>query len=499
VTEVRRTHRRWFETGHLTLGLKERSVKGGANTIFAQFFSFGTNMISTAVMARLVSPEGFGIVAMVTAITGFVVIFKDLGFSTAVVQNKSVSQKQVSTLFWLNILFSLGIALIVLALAPILVSFYHEPRLFDITIVFALSIFISGFSLQHSALMKRQMRFKRLSKIQMLTAGISLLLGIGLAVMGLDYWAIVGASVMQTLLNVILLWAFCDWRPHFTFDVSRVKHLMRFGAGITGFDLVNYFSRNADNVLIGRFAGAAALGLYSKSYQLLMLPITQLRMPLNTVTLPALSALQHNKSKYAEFYRRYVFILAFFSMPLVACLAVFSKEIVLIVLGDDWVEAGYIFQLLAFASFIQPVAGSKGVVMITTGQTRKYFAWGVVNAVFTVAGYLIGVQWGISGVAISYIIVNYFLLLPSLYWCFEGTPISVGMFFGEILHPFLFSVISAGASIFVKYCFADLPQLALVIAGFSAGALVYIALWFTSAHARTKFKAVMEIRTLIFK
>lgn len=186
-------------------------------------------------------------------------------------------------------------------------------------------------------------------------------------------------------------------------------------------------------------------------------------------------------------------------MPLVACLAVFSKEIVLIVLGDDWVEAGYIFQLLAFASFIQPVAGSKGVVMITTGQTRKYFAWGVVNAVFTVAGYLIGVQWGISGVAISYIIVNYFLLLPSLYWCFEGTPISVGMFFGEILHPFLFSVISAGASIFVKYCFADLPQLALVIAGFSAGALVYIALWFTSAHARTKFKAVMEIRTLIFK
>lgn len=499
MTEARKIYRRWFETDHLTGNLKKRSVKGGVSTLFAQLFSFGTNMVSTAVMARLVSPEGFGVVAMVTAITGFVVIFKDLGFSSAVIQNKFVTQKQISTLFWLNILFSLLIALIILALAPVMVSFYGEPRLFNITLAFAFSIFFSGFSLQHNALMKRQMRFSQLSNVRMLNAAASVLIGVALAWMGFDYWALVGATIAQTVLNVIQLWTVCNWRPNFVFDVARVRHLLRFGAGITGFDLVNYFSRNMDNVLIGRFIGATALGLYSKSYQLLMLPITQLRGPLTTVALPALSTLQQDTKKYAEFYRRYVFILAFFSMPLVAYLAVFSEEVILLVLGKDWIEVAYIFQLLAFASFIQPVAGSTGLVMITTGQTRRYFAWGVISAIVTVLGYLIGINWGIQGVAVSYIVVNYTLLFPALNWSLKGSPVTIWMFLNEILYPLLFSIVSAAVCWLIKNYFGNWPDLLLVAFGCSMGAITYLSLWFVSKRTQNKFKGVMEIRSLIFK
>lgn len=496
----KRLSKKWFDTVHLTADLKKRSVKGGVNTVFAQLLSFAMNMSSTAIMGRLVAPESFGVVAMVTAFAGFVTIFKDLGFSSAIVQNKDITQKQVSTLFWINSLIGLAISLIIVALGPVLVWFYDESRLLHITWAYALSIFVSAIALQHHALLKRQMRFKRISFIRILATAISIVLGIVLAILDFDYWAVVAIPISYTVASSALTWAYCDWRPSFAFDISRITSLMRFGSGITGFELVNYLSRNLDNVLIGRQVGAVALGLYSKSYQLLMLPITQLRAPLNTVALPAMSTLQSQRHRYKEFYDRYVFLLAFFSMPMVVCLFVFAEELILTVLGSQWIEAAYIFQLLALAAFIQPVAGTRGVIMITMGQTRKYFVWGVVNAFFTVLGYFIGINWGVTGVAISYIIVNYVLLVPSLYWGFKDTPADVYSFFKEAAYPFCFSVVSGVVCFLFKnavgHAWSDLFVLSV---GVVLGAGIYMLLWFTSKRTRKKLKIVLEIRNLVSK
>src|SRR5690606_10429101 len=183
------------------------------------------------------------------------------------------------------------------------------------------------------------MRFKRLSAIYLSATAISVTTGIVMAFLKFDYWALIGITVAYSLSYTIMLWLCCDWRPGFYFQFERVKSIMRFGAGVTGFDIVNYFSRNADNMLIGRYFGSALLGLYSKSYQLLMLPITQLRDPLNAVALPALSSLKNQRAKYISFYARYTFILAFFSMPLVVFLVVYSMEVVLLVLRERWLEA----------------------------------------------------------------------------------------------------------------------------------------------------------------
>lgn len=496
--QLRNISRKWFETVHLTVDLKTRSVKGGANTVVAQFLSFGMSMLSTAIMARLVAPESFGVVAMVTAITGFITIFMDLGFSSAVIQNKKVTQKQVSTLFWFNILIGFSIAGCIALLAPAIAAFYQEPRLLAISWAYAFSILISSLALQHNALLKRQMKFKRISVITIIATAVSIVIGIGMAVAGFDYWAIVGITVSFAVVNCLLTWAYCDWRPSLTFNLPNAKGLVKFGFNITGFDLVNYFARNLDNILIGRYIGAVALGLYSKSYQLLMIPITQLRGPLNTVAMPALSALQEQPGRYSSFYRNYVFLLAFFSMPLVVFLFVYVDEIILMVLGGQWTGAGYIFQLLAVAAFIQPVGGTSGVVLITMGQTRKYFILGVVNAVLTVAGYAIGIKWGVAGVAISYIIVNYVTFLPSLYWAFRQTPIQLSSFLSEITYPIIFSLISG----LIGYMFKDAlspywPHFLLLVVGFTVGASVYISLWFLSKQTAEKFKSVLKIRTLL--
>lgn len=497
IIQKRAVYAKWFHTGHLANDIKKKSIKGGINTILSQVLSSGLNLLSTIIIARLVIPESFGLIAMVSTFTGFVLIFKDLGFSVATIQRTDVNQKEMSSLFWFNIGISSAISLLVAAFAPILVSFYDEPLLLHITLVMAVTIFISGFSLQHSALLKRQMRFKRLSYAHIFSTVISILVGIVMAYLKFDYWALVGLSFAYSLAYSIFVWLACDWRPSLVIDLNQIKGIAKFGAGITGFDIVNYFSRNADNMLVGRYYGAGPLGLYSRAYQLLMLPLTQLRLPLNNVALPALSSLKNQQGRYRDFYARYVFTLAFFSMPLVAYLFVFSEEIVVLMLGKQWIEASYIFQLLAISSLIQPVAGTTGTVMITMGYTRRYFNWGVISSIITVGSFFVGIQWGIQGLAIGYAIANYAILIPSLTYSFKGTPIKLSDFFRETGKPFLFSIIGAGACLLFRYCFEGIHPITLLAGGLFVGAASYLLPWMMNAQLRDKLKKILEIKKFL--
>ena len=487
------TEAKWFDTIHLRSDLKGHSIRGGFSTIGGQIFSFILSISSTIIMARLLLPGDYGLVAMVTAVTGFVAIFNDLGLSAAVIQKSEVNQQQVSAVFWINVMISLGIAVIIAILAPLLVHFYHEPRLLNITLVFAVSIFLSGLSLQHNALMKRQMQFKRLSLIQIGSTAASLAIGVVMAWLGFGYWAIIATTVLIPIFSSMALWMVCDWRPSMVLKADQVSSFLKFGAGMTGFDLVNYFSRNMDNVLIGKYAGPAALGFYSKAYQLLMLPITQLRNPLNAVALPALSSLSNAPDQYRSFFKRYLFTLAFFCMPLVIFCGVFSEELILIILGKQWAPAAVVFKILAIASFIQPVASTQGLVLITTGRSKRYFLIGLVNSIVVVIGFYIGVQWGMEGVAISYAVVMYLGFIPFLYFSLKDSPMNVALFLKEIFFPAIFALIAGVAMYFFKMQFITLPPIILCGVGFIVGGLAYLAPWFSNANSKKRITQIVEM------
>jgi PST family polysaccharide transporter len=484
---------KWFDTNHLRGDLKGHSIRGGFSTIAGQIFSFILSISSTILMARLLLPDDYGLVAMVTAVTGFVAIFNDLGLSAAVIQKSEINQQQVSAIFWINVLISLGIAFIIALLAPVLVNFYHEPRLLNITLVFAISIFLSGLSLQHNALMKRQMQFKRLSLIQIGSTAASLLIGLLMAWQGFGYWAIIATMVLIPVFTSISLWIVCDWRPSMVLKEKEVNSFLKFGAGMTGFDLVNYFSRNMDNVLIGKYVGPAALGFYSKAYQLLMLPITQLRNPLNAVALPALSSLNNSPDQYRSFFKRYLFTLAFFCMPLVMYCGIFSEELILIILGKQWAPAAIVFKILAIASFIQPVASTQGLVLITTGRSKRYFLIGLVNSIVVVIGFYIGVQWGMEGVAISYAVVMYLGFIPFLYFSLKDSPMNVGLFLKEISFPGIFALIAGVAMYFFKMQFINLQPILLCGFGFVVGGIAYLAPWFSNANSKKRITQIVEM------
>ena len=216
------------------------------------------------VLARLLVPSDFGLVAMVTAITGFVAIFRDCGLPAATIQRAEITRAQISTLFWINCGLGLVLMLVVLALSPVIAWFYHEPRLLWITGALSIAFAITGVAVQHQALLRRQMRFKTLAMIDVLSMAFGVSIGMAMAWVGFGYWSLVGVTFGSTLLNSALVWLKCDWRPDTFRRRVGARSMLAFGGHLMGFDVLNYFTRNFDNVLIGRALGSIALGVYSK-------------------------------------------------------------------------------------------------------------------------------------------------------------------------------------------------------------------------------------------
>lgn len=494
--EKYRRNLRWFDNDELHLDLKNKSIKGGVSTSASHMVCFGINTLSTFILARILFPSDFGLVGMVTAFTGFISIIKDLGLDMAVIQREKITHKEVSNLFWVNILIGGIITIIFILASPLIVTLYHhDARLYPIIISYALGIGISGLTIQHYALMSRRMLFAKLAKIDIFSTAFSVILGITAALLGMRYWAIVVINLSYILINILFLWIYCTWRPSLPFKNQSVKEFLHFGAGISGSNIVSYFTGQVDNVLIGRMIGATALGFYSKAYQLVLLPVNRLRNPLVTVAIPAMSKLLNEPGKYVHYYQKYVFLLAFFSMPLMTGLSLFSKELILVMLGNQWMTSSYFFSVLAFQGFIQPVYSSGSLIMITSGRAKRLFIIGCLSSVVTILGYFIGIHWGVMGVCISSVASTYLTLLPVLYFSFKGTSIKLMHFFKGIYLPIIHSLCMGGLLFIAKIILNkfDIPELIILMTLSPTGAIFYYFSWKIYPKGREHLKVIDDL------
>lgn len=430
--------------------LKQKSVRSATVTFGSHLAAIVLQTVSTVVLARLLTPQDYGVVAMVIAVTVFARLFQDMGLSTATIQRERLTHGQASTLFWINGAVGLLLSVLVAALAPVLAWFYHQPEVRWVTVVSSANFLIGGMSVQHTALLKRSMRFNALGVVQIAGAAAAVVVAIAAAHAGLGYWSLVWSVLAGTICRAALLWTFSGWLPGRLRRGTGARSLLHFGANVTGFEVANYFSRNLDNLLIGRFWGPELLGLYSRAYSLLMFPLNHLRDPLGAVAFPALCHLQDDPGRYRQYFKRYLSLLAFASMPLVAFLFVCSHNVILLLLGSRWTEASSIFSILAISSFIQVVYSTRGLPMLTTGKSRRYFQFGIWNALSVSAGFAIGVYWGAKGVAISYAVVNYALLYPMLVFCYRDTPVRVRDFFEAIARAGVASLFAGSATFWAR-------------------------------------------------
>ena len=489
---------KFFNTKHLRTNIKLLSIRGGAISLISQGIMLTIGMASTVILARLLTPKDFGMIAMVAAITGFAQIFSGLGLSTSTIQRENINHSQVSTIFWINVAASAVIMLCIALLSPIIAWFYGTPQLTLVTLALSVTSLFGGLAVQHRALLNRKMRFTAIAAVEIIAMVIGISTAIYAAMHNFLYWALVINNIVSSIALAFGFWLVSGWLPSLPVRGAGVRSILNFGINITGFNVVNYFSRNLDNILIGRFCGASSLGLYSKAYNLLMLPITNLRDPLNAILLPALSSFQKDSKQYRSYYKKYISIVAFISMPLIVFLFICSENIIILVLGKQWLGVSRIFEILAIAAIIQPAASSRGTILLSLGRGQRYFRWGLFNAAATVISFIIGISWGAVGVATAYVFENYLILYPSLCYVYRDTPIRVSDFFGSIMTPAILSLIMGFSGIILKTYLVEKSDFVVILSSFLVCTTVYFLGWVVIPGGRGRLRGYFSYGALLF-
>jgi PST family polysaccharide transporter len=421
---------------------------------------------------------------MVTAITGFMGLFKDFGLSMATVQREKITHEEVSMLFWVNIALSIGLALLVAISAPLIAAFYGDNRLMAITLLFSLGFILSGVSIQHQAIIRRQMRFRTLAGIEVLSMSVGVAATVVAAMRGLGYWALAILPLVTAFVGSLSSFVACPWRPGFPKRVAGTRSLIQFGGNLTLFSILNYVSRNADNILLGRFWGAGPLGFYTRAYNILLVPLWQLNAPLTQVAIPGLSRLQRDPDQFKKYFLRAAGVISYLSIPLVTLLAVLSDEIVLVLLGEQWREVGTLFRLLSIAALVQPITNITGWVFISLGRTDRMVKWSYITVPLCILAFLIGLPWGPRGVACSFSILNLLLVYPLLRVTFKDTSIRPAEVLERCWRPLVLSLSTLPAVFLMKWGLHNQPAFLRGMASAATGVAVFgiVAILWPAVH-----------------
>jgi O-antigen/teichoic acid export membrane protein len=444
--------------------LKEKTIRGGSARGAALAATFLLRVASMMVLARLLEPKDFGLLGMVTAFTGVLSLFRDFGLSSAAIQCADVTEQQTSTLFWINMLVGAMLAVLAAALAPVVSTFYHEPRLLGVTIVVATGFLINGAGVQHSALLQRQMRFTSLAVIDVVSLIVSSAMAIGAAKAGYGLWALVVMTVSLPLTTTIGLWIAAAWVPGPPHRGVGIRSMLRFGGTLTLNGLVMYVASNSEKVLLGRFWGAEALGIYGRAYQLIRIPTDNLNSAVGDVAFSALSRIQDDPGRLRRYFLKgYSFVLAL-TLPITIACALFADDIIFVLLGPKWTAAAGIFRLLAPTMLIFAIANPLGWLLSSLGLVGRGLRIALVIAPLMIGSYVIGLPYGPKGVAFAYSAVMMLWVLPVIAWCVQGTMISFWDVVRAVSRP-LASIIPAAGLAFGVALFsqslAPLPRLVL--------------------------------------
>jgi PST family polysaccharide transporter len=428
---------------------------------------------------------------MAVVLTGFLGQFRDAGLSAATIQRLEVTQEQVSTLFWINVVVGFALATLTAVLAPAVVVFYNEPRLFWITVVLGGAFVFSGLAAQHQALIVREMRFVTIAKIEALSLAISSVAAVVMALLGFHYWALVSMPIIGSLASVAGVWLGNPWIPGPPRRGSGVLPMLHFGWMAICNNFLVFLAWNSDNILLGRYWGADALGLYGRAYNLATLPVNQLTAATSGVAFSALSRIQNDPDRFAKSFLRGYSLLLSLTVPITICCALFAQEIVHVLLGTKWVEAGPIFRLLTPAALVFALANPFSWLVLSTGRMGRSLSIGMTTTPVVIIGIVLGLSHGPQGVALGYSLAMMLIVIPIAAWSKLDTRIAWTDLW-RATKPLLLSGLLAGAiglivKITIGHTVASVPRLlfgVVIVFGVFACALVamgqknlYMDLW----------------------
>jgi PST family polysaccharide transporter len=461
--------------------LKQRTIRGGAAKICSQGANFLLRMGSLMILARLLDPKDFGLVGMVTAVIGVFSVFRDFGLSAAAVQRTSVTEQQSSTLFWINLSVGAVLGLLALAMAPFVVAFYHEQRLFGVTAVLATAFLFNAAGVQHTAVLERQMRFTTLSVIDIVSLLASTAIGIGMAIHGFGYWALVATATVTPLVYTVCVWLTTGWVPGRPRKQVGVGSMMRFGGTLTLNGLVMYIASNFEKVLLGRFWGVDALGIYGRAYQLINIPTDNLNSAAGGVAFAALSRLQGDPSRLKSYFLKGYSLVLSLTVPITFTCALFADDMIFVFLGPKWKSAAVVFRLLAPTTLAFAILNPLGWLLNSLGLVGRGLQIALVLGPVMITGYVVGLPYGPRGVAFAYSAVMILCLIPLIAWATHSTVISFRDILRVVSRPLLSGIVAAALAFGLQLLYGSLlPPLPRLVLGvtvvFSAyiGMLLYV-------------------------
>jgi len=429
-----------------TDGLRRRAVRGAGVTVLSQSGGFLVQMIATVILARLLGPADFGLLAIVTTFSLLLMNVGLNGLTEAVLQREHMDHALASNLFWINAALGLVLATAFVGLGPLLARFYGEPRVTAVAAALALTIIITSLSVQHLALLKRAMRFSRVSANDVVARAVSVTVSIVLALLGWGYWSLVAGTVALPLSTTIGAWLLCRWIPGRPRPAPGTGAMVRFALHTYTRFVMGYCTENLDKFLIGWCFGAAPLGLYRRAYDLFVMPSNQLSSPLTAVAVSALSRLAGEERRRRRHLLEALSTMAFVGMGLGAALTLVGRDLIGVLLGPGWDEAGRLFTLMGPGIGVMLLYGTHGWIHLSIGRPDRWIRWGVVELAVMSTLFLLGLQWGPAGIAVAWTLSYWILTMPGLWYAGQGQ-LGLGALMDVVWRNVVASAAAAGVTV----------------------------------------------------
>ncbi len=465
----------YFEDLAASPDLGRIAKRGGAAAVAGVYGNGIIQIIGVVVMARLLTPEDFGLAAMVMVLMRFAPLLIDFGTADATIQRSKITAGEVSTLFWLNSGIGFAVAGTLAVCSPIVAWLYQEPRLQPIAICSATAFLFTGVSAQHLSLLRRTMQFAVIAKIQFLGAVVGLILAIAIARLGYGYWSLVLRPVASAACVAAGAWMACGWRPGRPVFDREVKSIVVFGMHVLGFSVVYHMTRVVDRIALGIFYSPQVVGYYQNTQNMyenaFLAPIDQL----HGVGSAGLSKLRSNLGALQQKFEATLSALAFFVMPAAAILSVTGQDVTVLLLGEPWRESGVLLSIMALRGIIEFVEVSGGWLHISGGKADRWKNAGIASSAVRVVAILAGLPFGAEGVAIALVAAGWLIAFPAV--IYAGRPLGIGgaLAFRAVGGPLVGAIISVGAGWWLQSIFpASFSTLLRIFLSVSLCASVYL-------------------------
>ncbi len=416
---------------------KTKIIKGGFYLTIVNTLSQILAIVVNIVLARLLLPEDFGLVALTMTYIGFITLFTNMGFGSSVIHEGSSTQKQLSSIYWLNYGLSIFSFLIIILTAHLAAEFYDEPKLTKIVYVAAINILLNPFYGIQFKLLERDLEFKSISKINLSGTLIGSLAAIVGAYLGLGVYALVLQSLVSSFIRLILVLVYRNWWPNFHFNFTEIKHMVWYSMRFKATQMSMYFERNIDYLILGKFFTSAILGYYAFAYNIMYTPVKRISYIFSEVLFPSFSSFKNDKQKIIKGYFKSVNLIALVSVPAMTILAFNADLIINLVFGQKWDAAIPIVRILCFAGAIQSISQFGGVIFSSIGKPEVAMYVSVGRTILTALAIVVGVQYGVLWVAYFLVISKILSYILFLFVLNRFIPISILQLFKSVKGPMI--------------------------------------------------------------